>query len=177
MLNSRRSTLLSVAATALFSIAALPVAQASVITAWTFENNAAAVNNSPAPSTGSGTATSFGMDKYGTPNIGVTTDDVLLGATGDTGTNGAANLSQVWRVRAQAGPAGAVDLSFLPAANATLNALATVFLVAGWVAIKRRAVRVHKRLMVAAFAASTLFLVSYLTYHYVHGDTKYQSSK
>ena len=74
----------------------------------------------------------------------------------------------------RAGPAGAVDLGFLPAVNATLNALAAVFLVAGWVAIKRRAVRVHKRLMVAAFAASTLFLVSYLTYHYVHGDTKYQ---
>ena len=74
----------------------------------------------------------------------------------------------------RAGPAGQVDLSFLPAVNAGLNSLATVFLAAGWVAIKRRAVRVHKRLMVAAFAASALFLISYLTYHYVHGDTKYQ---
>ena len=74
----------------------------------------------------------------------------------------------------RAGPAGDVDLRFLPAVNAGLNSLATAFLVAGWVAIKRRAVRVHKRLMVAAFAASSLFLVSYLTYHYVHGDTRYQ---
>jgi putative membrane protein len=74
----------------------------------------------------------------------------------------------------RAGPAGEIDLRFLPAVNAGLNSLATAFLVAGWVAIKRRAVRVHKRLMVAAFAASALFLVSYLTYHYVHGDTRYQ---
>mgnify|MGYP000313952273 CR=1 FL=1 len=74
----------------------------------------------------------------------------------------------------RAGPSGEIDLRFLPGVNAALNSLATVFLAAGWVAIKRRAVRVHKRLMVAAFAASALFLVSYLTYHYVHGDTKYQ---
>src|SRR5262249_28036401 len=74
------------------------------------------------------------------------------------------------------GAAGAVDLGFLPAVNATLNGLASVLLVAGWVAIKRRAMRVHKRLMVAAFAASTLFLISYLTYHYVHGDTRYQGA-
>ena len=74
----------------------------------------------------------------------------------------------------RAGPAGEIDLRFLPAVNAALNSLATAFLVAGWIAIKRRAVRVHKRLMVAAFAASGLFLVSYLTYHYVHGDTRYQ---
>lgn len=74
----------------------------------------------------------------------------------------------------RAAPAGEVDLRFLPAVNASLNALATAFLVAGWVAIRRRAIRLHKRLMVAAFAASALFLVSYLTYHYVHGDTRYQ---
>jgi putative membrane protein len=74
----------------------------------------------------------------------------------------------------RAGPAGEIDLRFLPAVNAALNSVATVLLISGWVAIKRRAVRVHKRLMVAAFAASSLFLVGYLTYHYVHGDTKYQ---
>src|SRR5580704_993576 len=86
--------------------ASLSVAQADVITAWTFENNAIAVNNSPAPSTGSGTATSIGMATFATPSIGVTTDDVLAGSTGDTGVNGSANLSQIWRVRAQAGTGG-----------------------------------------------------------------------
>jgi uncharacterized protein (TIGR03437 family) len=85
------------------------VAQPQVIAAWTFENNAIATNNSPAPSTGSGIATSLGMGAYATPNVGVTQDDVLVGATGDTGVNGHANLSQVWRVRAQAGSAGAAN--------------------------------------------------------------------
>jgi hypothetical protein len=87
----------------------LQVAQASTITAWTFENDAVAVNNNPAPSTGSGTASSIGMATYPTPNVGVTTDDVDLGATGDTGTNGNADLTNIWRVRAQAGSAGAAN--------------------------------------------------------------------
>ncbi|MCP3164916.1 DUF420 domain-containing protein [Myxococcus qinghaiensis] len=66
-----------------------------------------------------------------------------------------------------------VDLRFLPAVNASLNATAAALLIAGWVAIKRGARRVHQYLMVAAFVASALFLVCYLTYHYVHGDTRY----
>ncbi len=84
--------------------ACLPVAfaQSSVIAAWTFENNAIAVNNNPSPSTGSGTASSIGMATYATPNIGVNTDDVVAGAAGDTGVNGVADLTQIWRVRAQA---------------------------------------------------------------------------
>ncbi len=73
-----------------------------------------------------------------------------------------------------AGPAGGVDLSFLPAVNASLNGLAAVLLASGWVAIRNRNVRLHRYLMVAAFAASALFLVCYLTYHFVHGDTRYQ---
>src|SRR5580700_5398125 len=89
--------------------ASLSVAQADVITAWTFENNTIAVNNSPAPSTGSGSASSIGMATYATPNIGVTTDDVLAGSTGDTGVNGVADLTQIWRVRAQAGANGAAN--------------------------------------------------------------------
>src|SRR5215472_852883 len=86
--------------------ASLPVVQADVITAWTFENNSLAVNNGPAPSTGSGTGTSIGMATFPTPNVGVTTDDILLGTAGDTGVNGVANTSQIWRVRAQAGSSG-----------------------------------------------------------------------
>ncbi|MFY1826153.1 DUF420 domain-containing protein [Myxococcus fulvus] len=66
-----------------------------------------------------------------------------------------------------------VDLRFLPAVNASLNATAAALLIAGWVAIKQGARRVHQYLMVSAFAASALFLVCYLAYHYVHGDTRY----
>jgi hypothetical protein len=84
-------------------------AQAQTIAAWTFENDTVAVNNSPAPSTGSGTASSIGMNLYPTPNIGVTTDDVLIGKTSDTGANGVADTTQIWRVRAQAGTSGAAN--------------------------------------------------------------------
>lgn len=66
-----------------------------------------------------------------------------------------------------------VNLRFLPAVNACLNGTAAALLVAGWVAIKRQRPDVHRYLMVSAFAASALFLVGYLAYHAVHGDTKY----
>jgi putative membrane protein len=69
---------------------------------------------------------------------------------------------------------GALDLRFMPAVNAGLNATAAVLLVAGWLAIRAKKIGLHKRLMVGAFAASTFFLVGYLAYHYVHGDTRYE---
>lgn len=71
------------------------------------------------------------------------------------------------------GGAGGVDLRFLPAVNASLNAVAASLLFAGWIAIRRKVVRAHKFFMTSAFVASSLFLVCYLVYHYVHGDTKY----
>ncbi len=67
----------------------------------------------------------------------------------------------------------AVDLRFMPAVNASLNALATVLLVTGWRAIRAGRRTLHMSSMVAAFLASALFLVGYLAYHYVHGDTRY----
>jgi uncharacterized membrane protein YozB (DUF420 family) len=79
-----------------------------------------------------------------------------------------------WLLVFRGGPgAGGADLRFMPALNATLNATASVLLVAGWVAIKRRRPDVHRYFMVAAFVASALFLVGYLAYHAVHGDTKF----
>jgi putative membrane protein len=53
----------------------------------------------------------------------------------------------------------------LPALNATLNAIAALFLVGGYVMIRRRNIVAHKRFMLAAFTTSALFLVSYLIYH------------
>jgi hypothetical protein len=67
-----------------------PVSKATTIAAWSFENNTVAVNNSPTPSTGSGTASSIGMDGTPTPNAGLTTDDVVVGKGSDTGANGKA---------------------------------------------------------------------------------------
>jgi putative membrane protein len=53
----------------------------------------------------------------------------------------------------------------LPHVNATLNALATVLLVAGYLLIKARQEVAHKWTMLACFGVSVLFLACYLTYH------------
>ena len=65
------------------------------------------------------------------------------------------------------------SLTFMPALNATLNALAATLQVAGLLAIKARRRDLHRGLMLGALGASALFLVGYLVYHYVHGDTPY----
>lgn len=66
-----------------------------------------------------------------------------------------------------------VDVSFLPAVNATLNGLSATLLVVGYRAIRAKNPGLHKRAMLSAFVASALFLVTYVVYHYVHGDTKF----
>ena len=62
-----------------------------------------------------------------------------------------------------------LNISDLPAVNATLNAIATVFISAGWYWIRRGFWQRHIFCMVAAIITSTLFLTSYLTYHYARG--------
>jgi len=54
----------------------------------------------------------------------------------------------------------------LPTTNAMLNALATMLLLGGYSAIKVRDVRLHKKLMLTAFATSIVFLACYLTSHF-----------
>jgi len=61
----------------------------------------------------------------------------------------------------------------LATTNAVLNSVATLLLVAGWVFIRRGAWRAHRTAMVAAFATSAIFLVSYLVYHALEGSRKY----
>ena len=81
----------------------------------------------------------------------------------------------IWLTLIQNGVAGLeVDLSFVPAVNAGLNALASVLLVSGFLAIRSGRRELHKRLMVSAFACSAVFLVGYVLYHAVHGDTRYE---
>jgi putative membrane protein len=53
----------------------------------------------------------------------------------------------------------------LPAVNATLNGVAGVLLLIGFLLIRSRRIDLHRRFMIAAFVASSLFLVSYLVYH------------
>ena len=58
-----------------------------------------------------------------------------------------------------------IEISDLPAVNATLNSIAAALLATGYVLIGRGRVAQHKVCMLAAFGASTLFLISYLIYH------------
>jgi len=53
----------------------------------------------------------------------------------------------------------------LPAVNASLNALSGVLLLIGYVLIRNRRIEQHRKFMLAAFAASSLFLVFYVIYH------------
>lgn len=64
-------------------------------------------------------------------------------------------------------------LAFMPTVNAGFNAAAAVLLVLAVRAIKNKEIKKHQVLMLSAFASSTFFLVGYLAYHYVHGDTRY----
>ena len=53
----------------------------------------------------------------------------------------------------------------LPTLNATLNAISAALLSVGYAFIRRKDVRRHKACMLAAFAMSILFLMSYVVYH------------
>lgn len=79
-----------------------------------------------------------------------------------------------WLLLVREGGSVHADLSFMPGVNALLNATSATCLVFGFVAIRSGRREVHKRLMVSAFAASVVFLVGYVLYHYAHGDTQYQ---
>ncbi|MBF6559057.1 MAG: DUF420 domain-containing protein [Candidatus Binataceae bacterium] len=58
--------------------------------------------------------------------------------------------------------------------NAILNSLAAVLLLAGYCFIRMRRIRAHRACMVSAFVVSTVFFISYLTYHYHVGDVRFQ---
>ena len=64
-------------------------------------------------------------------------------------------------------------VSALPAVNAGLNGTCAALLLTGLFFILRRDIRAHAACMEAAFVVSTLFLVSYLLYHFFHGSTRF----
>jgi len=58
-----------------------------------------------------------------------------------------------------------IGYSQLPLVNAVLNGTAAVLILIGVYLIKTGRQRAHRAVMISAFVASSLFLVSYLTYH------------
>jgi uncharacterized membrane protein YozB (DUF420 family) len=61
----------------------------------------------------------------------------------------------------------------LPALNAALNATCAALLVWGWTLIRRRRIEQHRRVMIAAFCVSLLFMASYLVYHAQVGSVRF----
>jgi putative membrane protein len=86
----------------------------------------------------------------------------------------AASLFLFWLIyQHPAADSASVKLPFLPALNAILNGLCATALVIGFTFIRARNIAAHRASMITAFIFSTLFLVSYILHHYLHGDVLY----
>ncbi|MBI3246480.1 MAG: DUF420 domain-containing protein [Deltaproteobacteria bacterium] len=64
-------------------------------------------------------------------------------------------------------------MTYLPTLNACLNATSALLLITGFYFIRQRNIAAHRVCMVSAVIVSTLFLISYLTYHYSAGATRF----
>ena len=67
-------------------------------------------------------------------------------------------------------------ISYLPHLNACLNATSFVLLSSGYFFIRTGKVALHRACQIAALCVSSLFLASYLTYHFNHGTTRFQGT-
>jgi len=67
-----------------------------------------------------------------------------------------------------------MTLRDLPVLNATLNGLAALLLIVGYILIRQGRREAHRQVMLAAFGISVLFLISYLVYHYQVGSVRFQ---
>ena len=65
------------------------------------------------------------------------------------------------------------NFAFLSAVNAFFNGISALFLLQGFLFIKRKKIKAHKICMTVAFISSTIFLCSYVVYHYFHGSIPY----
>jgi len=62
-----------------------------------------------------------------------------------------------------------MDVHSLPPVNATLNGIAAMLLVIGYRMMRQKRIQAHRRMMLAAFSVSTVFLASYLVHHALAG--------
>ena len=61
----------------------------------------------------------------------------------------------------------------LPAVNASLNALSAILLLLGYVLIRQRRIETHRKVMIAAFVTSSIFLICYVVYHAQVGSVRF----
>ncbi len=88
----------------------------------------------------------------------------------------AACIFILWLIYIHPAAASSGRFAFLPALNAVLNGLSAIALLIGYTLIRARRIAAHRTAMFTAFAFSTLFLVSYLLHHYLHGEVKYPTT-
>jgi len=69
-----------------------------------------------------------------------------------------------------------LDVRDLPTLNASLNALSALLLSSGWLLIRAKRRRAHRAVMIAALVSSTLFLTSYLVYHWQVGSVRFSGT-
>lgn len=67
-----------------------------------------------------------------------------------------------------------IAVAQLPSVNAALNSLSAAFLILGFLFIKSKKIKAHKACMLSAFSSSSLFLISYLVYHYQVGSVPFK---
>jgi putative membrane protein len=82
-------------------------------------------------------------------------------------------LFLVWLVYFKGSVTAPPWIGTLPAANAFFNAMSAICLSLGYWNIRHKRRVVHMRWMLSATVCSALFLVSYITYHYFHGDSHF----
>jgi putative membrane protein len=85
----------------------------------------------------------------------------------------AASAFLFWLIYIHPAAASSTQYAFLPALNAVLNGLAATALLVGYTFIRARRIKAHRAAMLTAFGFSTLFLVSYIAHHALHGDVRY----
>jgi putative membrane protein len=85
----------------------------------------------------------------------------------------AATLFLLWLIYIHPAAAASTQYAFLPALNAIFNGLAATSLLIGYTFIRAHRIPAHRAAMMTAFGFSTLFLISYILHHYLHGDVYY----
>ncbi len=65
------------------------------------------------------------------------------------------------------------DVHIFATANAVINTLVTICLIAGLMAVKKRHYGLHKKIMLTAIALSVIFLISYIAHHLLAGETRF----
>lgn len=85
----------------------------------------------------------------------------------------AATLFLFWLIYIHPAAASSTEYAFLPALNAIFNGLSATALLVGYTFIRARRIRQHRAAMITAFIFSSLFLVSYILHHALHGDVRY----